>query len=100
MKTEGNHTIRLAFHFGPEVEVRSSHDGHLKLSWAAQDGGLATATMRLPDTLQWSLATGESDPVLGWYSPRFGEKQPSTSAVGVGLCRGRDELESVLQFHV
>ena len=41
--------------------------------------GISTrnATLLLPDGLSWSLHRGETDPVLGWYSPRFGAKQPA-----------------------
>ena len=39
-----------------------------------RDHGLVTATMTLPSSLDWSLVRGATDPVLGWYSPAFGQK--------------------------
>ena len=32
--------------------------------------------------LSWSLHRGETDPVLGWYSPSFGVKQPAWALIG------------------
>ena len=54
------------------------------LRWQDRDGGEATATMALPSSLGWSLIRGSEDPVLGWYSPAFGQKVPATDVIGVG----------------
>ena len=40
--------------------------------------------MTLPSSLGWSLIRGAEDPVLGWYSPAFGQKVPATDVIGVG----------------
>ena len=60
-----------------------------------------SATLSLPDGLSWSLSRGATDPILGWYSPRFGEKQPAWAVVGEGACSrtGLDTYTTVLQFH-
>lgn len=42
--------------------------------------------MELPLGLRWSLHRGETDPILGWYSPGLGRRVPAFSLVG----RGRD----------
>jgi hypothetical protein len=49
----------------------------------------------------WSLLRGESDPVLGWHSSRFGQKQPAWAVVGEGACTHAavDTYTTVLQFH-
>jgi hypothetical protein len=39
--------------------------------------------MSLPAELSWSAHRGETDPILGWYSPRFGFRQPITVLEGV-----------------
>ena len=44
--------------------------------------------MTLPSSLDWSLARGTSDPVLGWYSPAFGQKTPATDVIGMGWTAG------------
>jgi hypothetical protein len=39
-------------------------------------------------------------PPLGWYSPAFGEKEPSTTLVGIGTTPGDGaHLLTKLQFH-
>jgi hypothetical protein len=89
---------RLAFHLGPEVDVEL--DGALaRLSWPGSSGEPATGELSLPGAAEWSVARGSSDPVLGWYSPAFGEKKPSWTLIGTGTLRsGGGELETRLSF--
>ncbi len=78
----GEHDIRVAFHLGPEVEAELNDTG-AALDWtgAATPG---TARLELPPQLQWSLHRGETDPILGWYSPGLGRKIPAYTLVGRG----------------
>jgi len=69
---------RLAFHFGPDVDV-SLDSTTARLSW---EGG--SAVMELPPELKWTAHRGETAPPLGWYSEGFGRKVPSTTLVGTG----------------
>ena len=88
--------VRLAFHLGPAVEA--SLDGcTLTLRWQDRDGH-ATATMTLPSSLDWSLIRGASDPVLGWYSPSFGQKVPATDVIGAGFAAAGSPLRTRLAF--
>ena len=83
------HEVRLAFHFGPQVQV--SFDGtRAELTWpdASAPG---SARMELPSGIEWSLHHGETDPILGWYSPGLGRRQPAVTVVGTGRPR-RDLL--------
>jgi Heparinase II/III-like protein/Heparinase II/III N-terminus len=98
VESRGRHSMRIAFHLGPDVHVESSHEGVLELSWTAARGGHQQAMLYLPKGLDWSLTKGSTSPVLGWYSARFGEKQPSTTILGEGTCAGLTELETVLHF--
>ena len=97
IRTAGRHTFRLAYHLGPAVPAELTGSS-VALSW--DDGGDARTTARLllPADLEWSLVRASSHPILGWYSERFGEKEPSTTVVGEGVCQGEDDLISVLQF--
>jgi len=99
LETKGGHAFRLVFHLGPDVEA-SMTETAVDLSWAT---GTTTrnATLSLPDGLSWSLSRGASDPILGWYSPRFGKKQPTWAVIGEGACgrTGSDSYTTVLQFH-
>jgi hypothetical protein len=75
---------RLAFHFGPAVSVTLEGDA-ARLVWP--EGG---ADMALPTGVDWRLHRGETDPPLGWYSPRFAEKVPSWTLTGsLALAPGR-----------
>jgi hypothetical protein len=53
----------------------------VELSWPGRSGVVAAA-LHLPANLTWSRHRGEEDPPLGWYSPRFAERVPSTTLVG------------------
>jgi hypothetical protein len=91
--TSGQHAFRMAFHLGPCVQA-TLRDRSVELEWAS-----ATAALQLPEVGAWRLARGEEHPVLGWWSQRFGEKQPSTTVLGHGSCGGGTALRTVLQFH-
>jgi hypothetical protein len=92
----GSYDIRLAFHFGPDVQL--DLDGSCAvLGWpAAANPG--TARLELPAGLRWSLHRGESDPILGWYSPGLGRRVPSFSLVGCGRCVPGAPLATRLEF--
>lgn len=93
----GEHFCRMAFHLGPSV--RASLDGAVAhLEWTGADGP-AGATLYLPGTLDWSSHLGETDPILGWYSPAFGDRQPIVTLLGSGTCGpATGDLETVVQF--
>ncbi len=90
------HTLRLAFHLGPEVDVRLAGSA-AELGWPGDDGD-CTAVLQLPDQLDWTAHRGETDPVLGWYSPRFGERVPTTTLIGSGALEDSVELRTTLDF--
>jgi hypothetical protein len=92
----GSHDIRLAFHLGPEVQL--DLDGSCAvLCWPAAFN-TGTARLELPSGLRWSLHWGESDPILGWYSPGLGRRVPSFSLVGCGRCVPGAPLATRLEF--
>ncbi len=99
LETTGGHPFRLAFHLGPDINA-AIVDHSVELSWF--DGTCArSATLSLPEGPSWSLSRGATDPILGWYSPSFGTKQPTWAVIGAGTCSGTglDTLKTVLQFH-
>nr|WP_184805509.1 alginate lyase family protein [Kribbella italica] len=70
--------VRMAWHLGPSVEVEL--DGPMaRLRWPT-----GQATVELAPELTWTVHRGETDPILGWYSPRFGHKTASTTLLGTG----------------
>jgi hypothetical protein len=92
----GPHALRLAFHLGPDVTVNLT-DERARLSWPG-DGGVRSAELHLPEQLHWTAHLGETAPVLGWYSPRFGERVPITTLVGETAFTGAVELHSRLEL--
>ena len=92
----GEHELRLAFHLGPEVQVEL--DGSdAALSWPAASAQ-GTARLELPSRLQWSLHRGESDPILGWYSPGVGRRIPAFTLLGCGRSASGGPLATRLEF--
>ena len=83
------HAVRLAYHLGPLVQVRL--EGALAdLAWPdAQVPG--SARMTLPDELEWSVHRGATDPIVGWYSPGLGRREPAAVLVGTVVAK-RDLL--------
>ena len=82
VRSGSGHEVRVHFHLGPAVTV--ALDGaRAELTWTGRDGVPRRAALSLPAELNWSAHRGETDPILGWYSPRFGVRQPITTLEGV-----------------
>jgi hypothetical protein len=90
------HEVRLAFHLGPDVtaELRA---GVAFLAWPSTSGAGA-ARLELPGKLDWSLHRGETRPILGWYSPGLGQREPAFAIVGRGRWTGNQHLVTNLLF--
>ncbi|HSH58405.1 MAG TPA: alginate lyase family protein [Acidimicrobiales bacterium] len=97
VESQGDYLCRMAFHLGPLVRVRL--DGLVaRLHWPTSNG-LALASLLLPGALAWSAHRGETGPILGWYSPAFGRKEPTVTLLGSGIYgKHVPELLTVLQF--
>jgi hypothetical protein len=78
----GRFQLRLAYHLGPEIEAEMDA-GTLYLQWRC-DGRLRRGQLVLPQNLNWRQFKGSNDPVLGWHSRKFGQRQPSITWVGEG----------------
>jgi Heparinase II/III-like protein/Heparinase II/III N-terminus len=92
----GGHEVRVAFHFGPLVQV-SLDDTHAELAWP--DAAVAgMARLELPAGLEWRIHRGSVDPILGWYSEGLGLKTPVFAVVGTGQCRRDTPLITRLKF--
>jgi len=94
-----SHRIRMTYHLGPTVTA-TLEGASAQLTWPSRDGRTCQATLHLPGALTWSSHRGESEPVLGWYSPRFGERVPTTTLLGEGVVgETSHELLTALTFH-
>ncbi|WP_405065715.1 heparinase II/III family protein [Kribbella sp. NBC_01510] len=84
--------VRMAWHLGPEVSVEL--DGAIgRLEWPT-----GSAIAELPAGLSWTAHRGGDDPLLGWYSPRFGHKVPITTLVGSGTLAADAPATSTFRF--
>ncbi|MFI7385562.1 alginate lyase family protein [Streptomyces sp. NPDC049813] len=91
--------VRLAFHLGPAIAA-DLVGSRARLTWI-RDGEGRSAVLDLPTGLAWRAHRGRSDPPLGWYSPGFGRKEPSTTLIGTGFADGTalsGEFTTVLRF--
>jgi Heparinase II/III-like protein len=92
----GSHDVRLVFHLGPDVQA-VLNGSYVVLYWPGST--LAEAgRLELPSALRWSLHRGETDPILGWYSPRLGRRVPAFTLVGSGRCMPAAPLATRLEF--
>lgn len=92
----GGHLVRLAFHFGPLVQVRLA-GARAELTWPGAPVP-RSARMELPASLEWTEHRGETEPILGWYSPGLGRREPATTLVGTGHPRPDLPLVTSLVF--
>jgi hypothetical protein len=83
-------TVRLAFHLHPAVAVMLEGN-RAQLHWT---GG--SAAIDLPKKLSWCCHRGQAQPLLGWFSPTFGEKIPTAVLIGSGEMSQGEQLESKL----
>jgi hypothetical protein len=91
------HRQRMSWHLGPDVTAELA-DGVAELTWTSRDGEVHHGHLRLPIALEWSAHRGETEPPLGWYSPRFGTRVPTTTLVGEGSFTGTLTLRTVLDL--
>lgn len=94
--SDGEHPCRLAWHLGPGVTCHLEGDV-AALRWVTSHGPVS-ATLTLPASLHWQAHQGELAPMLGWYSPGFGQRQPATTLVGEGRVGASSDLRTVLRL--
>ena len=87
-------SLVLSWHLGPGV-VADLDGADVALTWQVGPDR-RHGTLSLPKGLSWTAHTAETDPVLGWYSPRFGDRVPATSLVGRGAGSSCTRLVTVL----
>ena len=77
---EGEHSFDLYYHFGPEVEISfGGCDGfkqELELHAQVPGGGLRVF-LCASAPLKAEIVRGQSAPIQGWVSRRYGEKRPA-----------------------
>jgi hypothetical protein len=89
-------SVRLNWHLGPDIIV--DLDGtRATLLWQRGPDRIQ-GTMLLPEGLSWTVDRASLDPIIGWYSPRFGTRVPATSLVGHGTAASTTRLVTELEL--
>jgi len=96
LTSQEHHSVRLLFHLGGEVGVTLT-GSRASLTWPGTTGQVG-ASVSLPSGLSWSIHRGETDPILGWHSPRFGRRAETSTLMGIGTVETALELVTQLEF--
>jgi hypothetical protein len=91
-----SHDIRLPFHFGPDVQAELQGTFAV-LRWTTA-GTPGAARLELPAGLSWSLHSGETEPILGWYAHGLGRRVRTFTLLGCGRCHPGTPLATRLEF--
>jgi len=86
-----SHLMRQTFHFNPHCKIAFIEDGIFQVSVDAP-----VLYLKLDPHLTYSLHCGEEDPVLGWFSPAFGEKSPTITLLGEKQIKGTEWIQTWL----
>jgi hypothetical protein len=88
--------LRLSWHLGPQLAVELD-ENRATLSWQVGTDR-RQGKILLPDGLTWTTYRAATDPVEGWYAPRFGVRLPATSLVGRGMAASWTRLVTELEL--
>ena len=72
------HLVQLPFHLHPDVEVGQVEAHVFDLKHPAA----RTVRLELPQLMDFELLKGKTDPIMGWYSPSFQVKMPTSVILG------------------
>jgi len=79
----GRHKIDVFFHLAEQCQVRAAGKNRYLV-----DVGPGTVTIDLDPSLEVEEFTGSEDPICGWVSRGYHQKQPSTTLIGRCVSRG------------
>jgi hypothetical protein len=88
--------IRMSWHLAPDITI-DLNGVRATLSWHVGPDH-RQGTLLLPQELAWTVHRAETDPLVGWYSPRFGVRLPSSSLVGHGAATSSTRLITELEM--
>ncbi|MGA3086702.1 MAG: alginate lyase family protein, partial [Thermodesulfobacteriota bacterium] len=92
LESQGSQSIFQTFHFHPECQLKFI-DSHL-LEVAVNNNSILY--LKVDPKFRSSLHRGEEDPLLGWFSPAFGQKYPTTTLVGEKQIKGSETFLTLL----
>ena len=76
IRARASHRVEIFFHLAPECSVRLE-EGLIRIERDEKRVGL-----KLDPRMDIRIAEGETHPILGWYSPRYGVRKPTRTIVG------------------
>jgi hypothetical protein len=89
------HEVAMYWHFAPSCRLTKQSADRVAVEF---DGG--RVVVRMDDALRVSLVSGREDPILGWVSPGYHRKAPSTTLVGIGTIEGTASFSTSLTIEV
>jgi hypothetical protein len=73
------HTLLQPFHLHPDVEIERIDDHTFYLK---NEKGGRKVKIKCDEGMQINIVRGQTDTILGWYSPSFLAKQPTSVIIG------------------
>lgn len=74
---KGKHRVSVFFHFAPGISVTRAESG-----WLARKDGEKLFLVPLAPGMDFRIASGEENPMQGWYSSDYGHREPACVLVG------------------
>ena len=81
------HNIAILFHFAEDCVLNPTGRNHYRV-----DVGPASINIELDTLLQVESFEGSTDPIFGWVSRGYHQKQPATTLIGRCVCEGKISL--------
>jgi hypothetical protein len=81
------HNISIFFHFAEQCVINPADQNHYSINV-----GPATIGFKLDSNLQVESFKGSTDPIFGWVSRGYHQKQPAATLVGRCSCKGNISL--------
>jgi Heparinase II/III-like protein/Heparinase II/III N-terminus len=83
----GKHEVEICFHFAEHCMASKTGTNRYAI-----DAGPGTVELELDSQLQVESFHGSEDPLFGWVSCGYHQKQPSTTLIGRCVCEGGTSL--------
>lgn len=93
LSSDGPHSIKQMFHFHPQCHVEALRKNLFQIT---METGEPILYLKLDPQLTVDVYCGEEAPVLGWFSPAFGEKVQTITLMGDKIMENKVLLKTIL----
>ncbi|MFS4493389.1 alginate lyase family protein [Maribacter sp. 2308TA10-17] len=90
-----SHLYELPLHLHPEIELSQLTENE----YTIKQVGKRTVTIILDERLKSEVVTGSEDPIMGWYSPSFLQKEPTSVIYSKIELEGSFELKTEIHIN-